>query len=170
MRSARILMYAVCLWCLSFAACKTQKQSVRDAPATATEQRLGKKQMKRLVGFASSQLNAPYRWGGSTPKGFDCSGFTTYCFRHFGVQLPRTAADQAQSGKRIRSKKARPGDLIFFKGPDHKQKKTAHVGIVVSGKRKNIRFIHAASKGITISGLSEEYFSKRFTTIRRVRG
>ncbi|HTN17254.1 MAG TPA: C40 family peptidase [Chitinophagaceae bacterium] len=126
--------------------------------------------MRRLVDFASGQLNVPYKWGGSTPKGFDCSGFTTYCFRHFGVQLPRTAADQAQSGKRIRSKKAKAGDLIFFKGPDHKQKKTAHVGIVVSGKRKQIRFIHAGSKGVTISGLGEEYFSKRFTTIRRVRG
>lgn len=161
-------MYAACLWCLPFVSCKTHTRvAAQDPPAT---HKLGKKQMRRLVDFASGQLNVPYKWGGSTPKGFDCSGFTTYCFRHFGVQLPRTAADQAQSGKRIRSKKAKAGDLIFFKGPDHKQKKTAHVGIVVSGKRKQIRFIHAGSKGVTISGLGEEYFSKRFTTIRRVRG
>jgi cell wall-associated NlpC family hydrolase len=153
--------------CLSVASCGGAKHAVQ--PVTAGSKPMKKKQRKQLADFACRQLNVPYKWGGNTPKGFDCSGFTTYCFAHFGMQLPRTAAEQVQVGKRVRSRKARTGDLIFFKGPDHKVKKTGHVGIVMSGRRQDIKFIHAGSKGIAMASLREEYFSKRFTTIRRVR-
>lgn len=125
--------------------------------------------MQPLVDYACKQLSVPYKWGGTTPKGFDCSGFTSYCYLHFGVAIPRTAAGQSLTGKKIRCKKAKAGDLIFFKGSDEKQKKTGHVGIVISGKKKNLKFIHAANKGVAISSMQEDYYARRFKTIRRIR-
>lgn len=122
-----------------------------------------------MLAFAEKQLNTPYVWGGSSPKGFDCSGFTWYCYHHFGVELPRTALEQSKSGKKVRGRRAKPGDLIFFKGPDHKVKKPGHVGIVISGRKKSIRFIHAGSRGIAVSNLGEQYFKKRYRGIRRFR-
>lgn len=155
---------------LFFISCTGSKQvSESTAIAYTHTNRLKKKQRVHLVHFAKQQLNVPYVWGGNTPKGFDCSGFTSYCFKHFGIQLPRTAIDQSVVGKKVRSKKAKVGDLIFFEGSDQRQNKVAHVGIIVSGKKKNIQFIHAASKGVRISQLSEDYFYKRFKTIRRIR-
>jgi murein DD-endopeptidase / murein LD-carboxypeptidase len=156
--------------CIFFISCAGSKHAAQNSTISYSKaHRLKKKDMVQLVDFAHQQLNVPYKWGGNTTKGFDCSGFTSYCFKHFGLVLPRTAIEQSISGKKIRSKKAKVGDLIFFKGSDQKQKKVAHVGIIVSGRKKNIKFIHAANKGVTISQLSEGYFSKRFKTIRRIR-
>ena len=156
--------------CTIFASCSASLQVNHAAKdSVSAKSQLKKKQMPQLVDFASKQLKAPYRWGGNTPKGFDCSGFTSYCYAQLGAPIPRTAIEQSQIGKRIRSKKAKTGDLIFFKGSDKKQKKVAHVGIVVSGRKKKIKFIHAASSGVRMSQLSEEYYSKRFKTIRRIR-
>ncbi|GAA4458627.1 C40 family peptidase [Rurimicrobium arvi] len=153
---------------LFFVACRTARPVSKEETHNGVT-KLRSRHMKRLVEFAALQLNAPYKWGGSSPKGFDCSGFTWYCFNHSGLTLPRTALEQSTSGKKVRGRKAKTGDLIFFKGPDHQQKKVAHVGIVVSGRKQNIKFIHAGSKGITISMLREDYFRKRFKGIRRVR-
>ena len=161
------VFFAVCIFLVS---CTGSKRVEQVSSASCSNVHwLKKKHMEPLVDFACKQLKVPYKWGGNTPKGFDCSGFTTYCYAHLGVQLPRTALDQSLSGKKIRSRRAKAGDLIFFKGSDEKQKKVAHVGIVVSGKKSNIRFIHAASKGVTISQLSDDYYNKRFKTIRRIR-
>lgn len=155
--------------CTLFISCSVHKHAAQSPVASGSSTYgLKKKQRTHLVSFAYKQLNTPYKWGGNTPQGFDCSGFTCYCFGHFGIPLARTAADQSESGKKIRSKKAKQGDLIFFKGPDQKQKKVAHVGIIVSGRRQNIQFIHAGSKGVTISRLKEDYFNKRFKIIRRI--
>lgn len=162
-----IIFFAAGTFFISCTGSKYATQSSTTPNETAFE--LKRKHMAQLVDFAGKQLNAPYKWGGNTPKGFDCSGFTSYCYNHFGVQLPRTAADQSLTGKKIHSKKAKAGDLIFFKGPNPKKSKVGHVGIVVSGRRKNIKFIHAANTGIIVSHLNEDYFSQRFKTIRRIR-
>jgi len=153
---------------LCFAACAGSRHAQQTEPLAAAGP-LKKKDRVRLVGFAEKQMGAPYKWGGNTPRGFDCSGFTSYCFGHFGVQLPRTAAEQAKDGKKIRPKKARAGDLIFFEGPERKRKKAiGHVGIVMGGRGNNIKFIHAATNGIIVSYLGDDYFRKRFRTIKRV--
>lgn len=162
--SVNILVAAI----LFFVSCTGSRLATQNA-GTAENAGITKKQMKPLLEFANQQLNVPYKWGGSSPKGFDCSGFTVYCYKHFGVQLPRTTIDQSQTGQKIRSKKAKAGDLIFFQGSDQKQKKVGHVGIVVSGKKRNIKFIHAATNGVMVSILSEDYYSTRFKTIRRIR-
>ncbi|WP_226913524.1 C40 family peptidase [Gephyromycinifex aptenodytis] len=74
-----------------------------------------------VVSIASSLSGISYRWGGTTPRGFDCSGYTRYVYRKAGVSLPRTAAQQQRATKRV--SKPRPGDLVFFGRPAH------HVGI-----------------------------------------
>ena len=74
-----------------------------------------------LLGTAASLIGTPYRWGGTTPSGFDCSGFTQYVFAKHGISLPRTAEQQRQAATRVSS--PQPGDLVFFGAPAY------HMGI-----------------------------------------
>ena len=78
-----------------------------------------------LIAYASNFLGVPYVWGGTTPSGFDCSGFVQYVFAHFNVSLPRVAADQQKVGTYVSRENLQPGDLVFFGDPAH------HVGIYV---------------------------------------
>ncbi|XEC94886.1 C40 family peptidase [Paenibacillus tarimensis] len=107
-------------------------------------------------------IGTPYKSAGSTPKGFDCSGFTTYVFNQFKIDLPRTSATQATTGKKVAKDDLRPGDLVFF---NTNGKGVSHVGIYL-GEGK---FAHSSSsKGVTISGLSDSYYVNRYVTARRV--
>lgn len=123
-----------------------------------------------MVQTANKYRNTKYAWGGASPSGFDCSGFTSYVFRAHHVELPRTSTDQAKTGRRIGKRRARKGDLIFFRGSDAKKRKVGHVGIVISEKREPIKFIHASSRGVVINNLSDSYYKKRFRKVRRIRG
>lgn len=110
-----------------------------------------------VVAYAANFLGTPYRWGGTTTSGFDCSGFTQYVYRHFGVNLPRVAADQANVGAFVPRDQLQPGDLVFFKKagrPVH------HVGIYVG----NNSYIHAPQTGdvVKISVLTRsDYYTAR---------
>jgi hypothetical protein len=94
-------------------------------------------------------INAPYLWGGRSPLGLDCSGFTQMVFKLSGIKLLRDAAEQAGQGKRILSmEESREGDLAFFK---NEEKRIVHVGIVLS----NHRIIHSSGK-VRIDKLDEQ--------------
>lgn len=97
---------------------------------------------------AQKYLNAPYQWGGKSPFGIDCSGFTQMVFKIGGHKLQRDSAQQAKQGKSISLKDAQPGDLAFFKNKDAK---ISHVGILL-GKDK---IIHASGK-VRIDHFNEE--------------
>jgi peptidoglycan hydrolase CwlO-like protein len=115
-----------------------------------------------VVAYAANFLGTPYVWGGSSPQpGFDCSGFTSYVYRHFGVSLPRVSAAQATVGTTVASSDLQPGDLVFFKKPG---RQIHHVGIYVG----NGAYIHSPQTGevVKISILSSR---RDFYTARRVR-
>ena len=78
-----------------------------------------------VLGIAAMYAGVPYQWGGTTPSGFDCSGFTQYVFSKIGVSLPRTAEEQRMAATRVSN--PQPGDLVFFGSPAH------HVGIYAGG-------------------------------------
>ena len=82
-----------------------------------------------VLAVASRYFGIPYRWGGTTPSGFDCSGYVGYVLRQVGINLPRTANEQMGAARRISRSQARPGDLVFFVSGGH----AYHVGIYVGG-------------------------------------
>lgn len=118
----------------------------------------------QVVEYAKKYLGYKYVAGGSSPKGFDCSGFTTYVFKHFGISLNRAAKGQIKNGVAVEKSKLQAGDLVIFNNESNSA--IGHVGIYIgSGK-----FIHAANKkeGVTITELSMSYYSKRYVGARRV--
>ncbi|MBI3143397.1 MAG: C40 family peptidase [Bacteroidetes bacterium] len=120
-----------------------------------------------LVAEAMKHLGTKYRLGGCAPGGFDCSGFVSFLFGKFGVELPRISHEQAGEGKRVGLRKVKKGDLLFFRGSNIKDRTIGHVGIVVSDKGEPVRFIHAStSKGVVISELSTAYYKDRFRKAR----
>lgn len=110
-----------------------------------------------IVSYAADFLGTPYVWGGNTPAGFDCSGFTKYVFAHFGINLYRRASEQALQGIPVSRNNLQPGDLVFFGNPVY------HVGIYVG----NGCFIHAPETGEAVKITPLEWMD--FTGARRVR-
>ena len=130
------------------------------------------KERTSLIQFSKQYRGVPYRYGGATPKGFDCSGFVGYVFSNFGYKLPRSSDDMMKAGRKVSEKKAEIGDLIFFKGRNTKSKKAGHVGIITEIRPSGeIYFIHAStSSGIVISSKNSSYYKSRFLRIKRIIG
>ena len=154
------LVFLVLLSSLIFSSCRTvQTVSVQ-------------KEMKErasIVVYAEKLKGTPYRSGGNSPKGFDCSGYVNYVFKHFGYKLPRSSADMMKAGKKTSEKDAMPGDLIFFTGNNRKSKTAGHVGIITSVKGSKIYFIHSStSSGVRIDSNEQEYYRTRYLQIRKV--
>jgi len=124
-----------------------------------------------LLDKAKAFLGTPYRYGGRSPKGFDCSGFVSFVFDSFGVALPRSSVHQAKQGESIDLDEIQPGDLLFFKTRG-KQNRISHVGIYMGDGQ----FIHAGSWGsrkgrcVKISELDGDYYVKRLVSARRILG
>lgn len=117
---------------------------------------------------ASTYLGTPYRYGGTTRRGIDCSAFVLSVFNEaLGISLPRVAASQAQEGEHVSKSELRKGDLIFF---SHGKRRISHVGIVHDVTEDGeIKFIHAAtSKGVTISSLNDRYWGPRYRLAKRI--
>jgi murein DD-endopeptidase / murein LD-carboxypeptidase len=122
-----------------------------------------------LLNYASKFIGVRYVSPGRDPSGFDCSGFTFFCYRTYGVYLPYTAHEQAEIGQEIHLLEAKPGDLLFFQGHDLNDHKVHHVAIVTSKPGEKLHFIHSASHGVHQESMDTPYYSQRFLEIRRVR-
>lgn len=116
-----------------------------------------------LVGTAQSQLGAPYVWGGTTPSGFDCSGFINYVYNSQGISIPRTA--QAIYDASAKTSNPSPGDIVFFTGTYNSGSYITHAGIYVG----NGNFIHAGSSGVQTASLSSSYWSSHYVGAGSIR-
>lgn len=117
-----------------------------------------------IVAKAKQYLGVPYVWGGSSPSGFDCSGFTQYVMRACGYSINRTASAQLSNGTSVSYSKLKPGDLVFFKNTYTTSAPASHVGIYVGDGK----FIHAGNSGIEITSLSNDYYASRYLCARRI--
>ena len=115
-----------------------------------------------LISTAKTLLGTPYVWGGETTAGFDCSSFTQYVMKQNGITIPRTAAEQYEVGTPVNKENLQIGDLVFF---TTYKPGASHVGFYMG----NNQFIHdsSAAKQVTISSLTETYYTDRYIGARR---
>jgi cell wall-associated NlpC family hydrolase len=159
-------------WCLLvflisfvFASCSSTK-SVRK-PVKSTK-KIASTKADRIISNALKYKGVKYRFGGTTKKGMDCSGIIYVSYLEENVQLPRISRDMAKRGKKVALKNAKKGDLLFFK-TSKKGRGINHVGLIVSVKNNQIRFIHSTtSRGVITSLLSEKYWKNAFVKANRI--
>ncbi|HEU0064191.1 MAG TPA: C40 family peptidase [Flavisolibacter sp.] len=124
----------------------------------------------QVVEFAKTLIGIPYKYGSTDPKsGFDCSGFITYTFGHFGILVPRSSIDFISVGKDITINNSKRGDLILFTGTDSTERFAGHIGLVVSNDSGKVAFIHSTSgkqHGVTITDFNDYYRSRYLKAIR----
>lgn len=120
------------------------------------------------VETARSYMGTPYKYGGTTRAGIDCSALIYHAYQAAKIQLPRTSKDQSKEGERVSRSNLKVGDIVFFATGDKKREIT-HAGIVSSAKGGEIKFIHAStSLGVTESSLSSAYYKTRYRKAKRV--
>ncbi|MGB5505856.1 MAG: C40 family peptidase [Sulfurovum sp.] len=121
---------------------------------------------QKLLEDAKYFKGGKYVWGGTTPEGFDCSGYVQYLYKKHNINLPRTAWAQSKKGQIVEKNDLQKGDLLFFLTDKKRGIPITHVGIYIG----NGNFIHAASKkkGIIISPLTHGSYAKTFVSARRV--
>jgi cell wall-associated NlpC family hydrolase len=110
-----------------------------------------------IIEEAKKYLGLKYIWGGTTPKGFDCSGFTSYVMAKKGVGIARSSRYQARQGKDIDISSAKTGDLVFF-SKFGKGGRVTHVAMVVDNKKDGVYIIHSTRRGIVVDNLSESSY------------
>jgi cell wall-associated NlpC family hydrolase len=127
-------------------------------------------QVNEIINFAKTFMGTPYKWAGSTPSGFDCSGFISYVFGNFGFSLVRTSTGMAELGETVKLAEIQPGDLMFFKGRDVNSSSVGHVAMVVEVSPDVIKFIHSSSsRGVVIDNFkTSKYYIPRFIKAKRL--
>lgn len=116
----------------------------------------------RAAEHALRMVGKPYRYGGSTPRGFDCSGLVRYSYRKAGAMLPRSTSELHRASRAVGRAHMRRGDLLFF---DQEGKRSSHVAIYLGDGR----FVHAPSTGkrVLVANLSDPYWIKHYVGARR---
>ena len=117
----------------------------------------------QAAGYAQTMIGKPYRYGGTSPKGFDCSGLVLYSYKQAGVALPHSTDKQRSAARRVKLAELRRGDLLFF---NQEGKKYGHVGIYVGDGK----FVHAPSSGKSVRSdrLDTPYWKKHLSEARRI--
>lgn len=112
-----------------------------------------------IANFAKQFIGVPYRWGGTSASGFDCSGFVLFVYAHFGIDLGRTSYSQADEGRATSRANPNIGDLVFF---DTDGSGASHVGIYLG----NGEFINAEDRGVRIDSLYSGYWASHYLYAR----
>lgn len=126
------------------------------------EKFITKQQGEEIVAFAKKFMGVPYVFGGTTPSGFDCSGFLQYVFKQFGINIPRLADEQYLLGEAVRTSQLSVGDLVFFSTylPG-----ASHCGFYVGDGK----FLHtSSSRGVRVDSLDSEYWKPKFLGGKRI--
>lgn len=119
---------------------------------------------RRLYTLALAQVGVPYVSGGTSPRGFDCSGFTQYIYSQLGISIPRSCDGQLGCGIIIPKENLQCGDLVLFQRTTSQRGITTHVGIYLGDGK----LIHAGGRGITVVDLNSSYFTQHYLCARRV--
>ncbi len=124
--------------------------------------------VRQVVETAKTYRGTPYRYGGTTRAGIDCSALIFHSFSSVGVTMPRTSESQSKIGKKVSGKKLQKGDVVFF-ATGKKRRQVTHAGIVTERSRGQVFFIHSSTTlGVTEDKLDNSYWSKAYLFGRRV--
>lgn len=125
-----------------------------------------------LVNYASTLTGITYQYGGTSEKGFDCSGFVYYVFKYFNHAVPRSSRSYANYGEKVTIENCQPGDVMVFTGTNASVRTPGHLGIVVKNDAGVIDFIHASSSkknyGVTVTRYNGSGYVKRFLSVLNV--
>jgi cell wall-associated NlpC family hydrolase len=154
-----ILLLSVVL-CSSFTCKKNEKTETIQIRENST-----KIDRDSIISYAKQYFGTPYLYAGNDPKkGFDCSGFVSYVFKHFDVSLPRSSGGYKNIGTKLNPEDFKVGDILVFYG--YKDKTIiGHLGIICEANGMESKFIHASSGkagSVTITSLATEHYTKRF--------
>jgi cell wall-associated NlpC family hydrolase len=129
----------------------------------STGAQVGEQPGVKAAEHATRMVGKPYRYGGTAPTGFDCSGLVQFSYRQAGIRVPRSTDEQRRASRPVREENLRPGDLLFF---DQEGKKNSHVGIYVGDGK----FVHAPSSGkqVRADRLNMPYWRKHLSEVRRI--
>jgi probable lipoprotein NlpC len=156
--SQKLLLSVTLFTTLFLASCASHKK------ANVREEKVDK-----VISAARTYIGTPYKYGGTTRSGMDCSGLLMNSFKAINFSLPRTSEAQSKIGMKVDKEDLQPGDLVFF-ATGKKKREITHVGLVTDVKRKeNVKFIHASSSlGVVETNLYEEYYQKAYRYARRI--
>jgi probable lipoprotein NlpC len=130
----------------------------------------GRKKQKEITlatSHAKSFLGTPYRYGGNSRNGIDCSSLIQQSYAKIGIKLPRTAQEQAKVGNKKGKSSVRPGDIVYFEFKQ-KREKWWHTGMVTYAEKGTIKFVHASSSRGVVEDTYNDYYKKNTKYFRRV--
>ena len=157
-----LLVFAGLVGCASSPT--VSSRSAAEAQATAPTSTKPQARSHRALSIAADMIGTPYRYGGTSPRGFDCSGLVYYAYSKAGTQAPRTTTEQYRKTKRVPVSRLQPGDLVFF---TLSQGNISHVGIYAGDGR----FIHAPSSGklVAYASLHDPFWRVRLAGAGRLK-
>ena len=142
--------------------------AISSLSSCSSSRKIRSQNIDQVVSTAQSFRGTPYRFGGTTRSGMDCSALLLHSFSSIGVTLPRNSEAQSKIGRRVAIKGLQKGDMVFF-ATGKKRRQITHAGIVTSSFRGKTQFIHAStSLGVTEDDIKSDYWSKKFIMGRRV--
>jgi cell wall-associated NlpC family hydrolase len=147
------------LFCASFFACSALKPAPKTGGSGTSASNASLKMRHEIADYGKKFVGTHYKYAGQSPStGFDCSGFTSYVLKGFGVTLSPASAAQSTTGKKVPLDRALPGDLLFF---GESEKKIQHVALIVKRDKSGITCVHSTtSRGVIVENVSTSTYWK----------